>query len=437
MKRWVQVDPLMQDQGDKVLSCLLSHGFAAYYVGGCVRDELMHRPVHDMDIATSAKPEDVISMFDRTVPTGLQHGTVTVLMDSYSFEVTTFRKESEYLDHRHPSQVEFVDEIIWDLQRRDFTMNAMARDLEGLIRDPFHGQRDIEQGVIRCVGKAEERFEEDALRMMRAIRFASVFGFRPVKSLWKALISGRDKLSYIAMERNRAEIERIVLGPDPLRGLAYLERSGVLAYLKYPFHLSAGTSKQPAEVWAVLAKLPADQPSLRWSILLQLIGLTGDTTEDFMKRWTFPNRISTETASLLRFEERWKSAVQQYGDQENKLRKEWIKLQVRLGKATAASWLQREHILGEAMRGSWNPLKFENHSKLLQLTFKWHAEVKVHSLKELAVTGGDILTRLDRRGGPWLAELLHDLLIQVAAGELPNDGDILLEHVKAVVNCNG
>lgn len=437
MKRWVQVDPLMQDQGDKVLSCLLSHGFAAYYVGGCVRDELMNRPVHDMDIATSARPEDVISLFERTVPTGLQHGTVTVLMGSYSFEVTTFRKESEYLDHRHPSQVEFVDEIIWDLQRRDFTMNAMARDLNGEIRDPFHGQRDIEQGVIRCVGNAEERFEEDALRMMRAIRFASVFGFLPVKSLWKALITGRDKLSYIAMERIRAEIERIVLGPDPLRGLSFLQRSGILAHLKYPVYLPAETRRHSAEVWDVLVKLPAVQPALRWSFLLQLLGFTADTTEDLMKRWTFPNRVSSETASLLRFEERWRSAVQQSVEEQDKLRIEWIKLQIRFGKDIAASWLQRERRIVETMSETWKPEEFEFHSKLQQLTSLWHTEITVHSLKELAVTGGDILAQLERRGGPWLTELLNDLLIQVAAGELPNDGDILLEHVKAVVNCNG
>ncbi|MCY7562390.1 CCA tRNA nucleotidyltransferase, partial [Paenibacillus macerans] len=232
MNRWTQVDPLMVNQGEMVLHTLLERGFQAFFVGGCVRDELMGRPVHDMDIATSAKPEDVVAVFERTVPTGIEHGTVTVLMDDYAFEVTTFRKESQYEDHRRPASVEFVDAVNEDLLRRDFTMNAIARDIDGALIDPYGGQSDIKRGLIRCVGAAEERFEEDALRMLRAVRFASVFGFRPAKSLWKALLLGKDKLSYIAMERVRTELEKVVLGPRPLRGLALLERSGLLRHVK-------------------------------------------------------------------------------------------------------------------------------------------------------------------------------------------------------------
>ncbi|WP_416277391.1 CCA tRNA nucleotidyltransferase, partial [Paenibacillus timonensis] len=230
--RWSQVDPLMLVQGENVLRVLRDGGHRAFFVGGCVRDELMGRPVHDMDIATSAKPGEVVRLFDRTVPTGIQHGTVTVLMEGHAFEVTTFRKESDYADHRRPGSVEFVDAVSEDLRRRDFTMNAIARGLNGELIDPYGGRMDIERGLIRCVGVAEERFEEDALRMMRAVRFASTFGFRPVKSLWKALIAGKDKLGYIATERVRMELEKIVLGPDPLRGLALLERSGLLRHAK-------------------------------------------------------------------------------------------------------------------------------------------------------------------------------------------------------------
>ncbi|MGG1611442.1 CCA tRNA nucleotidyltransferase, partial [Paenibacillus phoenicis] len=222
----------MLAQGERVLRILRDGGHQAFFVGGCVRDELMGRPVHDMDIATSAKPDEVVRLFERTIPTGIQHGTVTVMMGDHAFEVTTFRKESDYADYRRPTSVEFVDAVTEDLRRRDFTMNAIARGLEGELIDPFGGRMDIERGLIRCVGDAEERFAEDALRMMRAVRFASTFGFRPVLSLWKALLTGRDKLGYIAKERVRMELEKIVLGPDPLRGLALLERSGLLRYAK-------------------------------------------------------------------------------------------------------------------------------------------------------------------------------------------------------------
>ncbi|MGN8771916.1 CCA tRNA nucleotidyltransferase, partial [Paenibacillus barengoltzii] len=222
----------MLAQGERVLRILRDGGHQAFFVGGCVRDELMGRPVHDMDIATSAKPDEVVQLFERTIPTGIQHGTVTVMMEDHAFEVTTFRKESDYADYRRPTSVEFVDAVTEDLRRRDFTMNAIARGLEGELIDPFGGQMDIERRLIRCVGDAEERFTEDALRMMRAVRFASTFGFRPVLSLWKALLAGRDKLGYIATERVRMELEKIVLGPDPLRGLALLERSGLLRYAK-------------------------------------------------------------------------------------------------------------------------------------------------------------------------------------------------------------
>lgn len=224
----------MAASGEQVLRILETAGFRAYFVGGCVRDELMGRPVHDMDIATSAGPDQVMELFERTAPTGLAHGTVTVLMEGQSFEVTTFRKETGYKDHRRPSEVQFVDGIEEDLQRRDFTMNAIAMDLDGRLVDPYGGRRDIEHGWIRCVGKAEERFEEDALRMLRAIRFASVFGFKPLKSVWRALLAAKGSMAYIAAERIRSELERIVLGPLPQRGLALLARSGLLASAAAP-----------------------------------------------------------------------------------------------------------------------------------------------------------------------------------------------------------
>lgn len=437
--RWSQVDPLMLVQGEQVLRALRDGGHKAFFVGGCVRDEFMERPVHDMDIATSAKPEEVVRLFDRTVPTGIRHGTVTVLMEDHAFEVTTFRKESDYADHRRPASVEFVDAVAEDLRRRDFTMNAMARGLDGELIDPFDGRSDIERGLIRCVGIAEERFEEDALRMLRAVRFASTFGFRPVKSLWRALLAGRGKLGYIATERVRMELDRIVLGPDPRRGLALLERSGLLRYAKAAQGAAAEAEltrrllhREPPrrELLAVLPLLEAAPPALRWSLLLQALGVPGEAASPLLKSWTFPNQTALEAAGLVRFDEAWE-AIQAGALGERERRRGWIGLQVAFGREIAGLWLRRQQaVLQAAVNGG---AERQAGSSVLERAARWHREVQVHTLKDLAVSGGEVLQATGRKGGPWLGELMRELQLAVAAGELPNERQSLLEHVETVV----
>ena len=147
---------------DEILRCLLDAGFAAYYVGGCVRDTLLGRSIHDWDVATSARPEQITALFSHCVPTGMQHGTVTVLFGETQAEVTSFRRETGYCDSRHPDSVQFVTDLQSDLARRDFTVNAMAMDLDGRITDLFGGRDDLARGVIRCVGNPGRRFGEDA-----------------------------------------------------------------------------------------------------------------------------------------------------------------------------------------------------------------------------------------------------------------------------------
>ena len=160
-----------------ILKKLASEGFEAFLVGGCVRDAVMGRPVHDWDLATSATPVDVARLFEKSILTGEKFGTVTVVVQECPVEVTTFRTEGEYLDGRRPESVEFVSSLEEDLSRRDFTINAMAESVEGELIDPFGGIKDIELGVIRCVGGPNTRFSEDALRMFRALRFSAEFGF--------------------------------------------------------------------------------------------------------------------------------------------------------------------------------------------------------------------------------------------------------------------
>ncbi|WP_379140455.1 CCA tRNA nucleotidyltransferase, partial [Paenibacillus sp. sgz500992] len=207
---WKMAPSGMAEAAGKVIATLLADGREAYFVGGCIRDELLGRPVHDMDLTTSALPEEVMAMFTRCVPTGLAHGTVTVLQDGYSFEVTTYRTESGYADHRRPEHVFFVSDVQEDLRRRDFTINAICCGLDGQLVDPFGGAADLKHRLIRCVGTAEERFDEDALRMLRCVRFASVLDFAIAKNTWRGLLRQRDKLAHIAVERLRAELERMI-----------------------------------------------------------------------------------------------------------------------------------------------------------------------------------------------------------------------------------
>ena len=162
---------------NKIIHVLEEHGFQAYAVGGCIRDSLLGRTPHDWDITTSALPEQVKDLFKKTVDTGIQHGTVTILLDGEGYEVTTYRLDGEYEDSRHPKEVTFTSLLSEDLKRRDFTVNAMAyNEKDGLV-DLFGGQKDMEEKVIRCVGDPLERFTEDALRILRAVRFAAQLGF--------------------------------------------------------------------------------------------------------------------------------------------------------------------------------------------------------------------------------------------------------------------
>ena len=198
-----------------VIQTLEAAGYEAYAVGGCVRDSVLGRIPADWDITTSALPEQVKELFHRTIDTGIEHGTVTVMMDKEGFEVTTYRVDGEYRDHRHPEQVNFTGELKEDLRRRDFTINAMAyNDRCGMV-DAFGGIEDLKHGVIRCVGVARERFEEDALRILRAVRFAAQLGFEIEKETADAARTLAGNLKDISAERIQTELVKLLVSPHP------------------------------------------------------------------------------------------------------------------------------------------------------------------------------------------------------------------------------
>ena len=206
-------------------------GYKAYLVGGAVRDMIMKVPAHDWDVATNATPQDVIKLFKFVVPTGIEHGTVTVHYKGNEIEVTTFRTEAGYSDGRHPDSVNYAASIEEDLARRDFTMNAIAASLEdGTIVDPYGGQEDIKKKLIRTVGVAHERFMEDGLRPVRALRFASKLGFSIENNTYSEIFKKeiQSKVASISIERFRDEFEKILASPKPSLGLKLLEETGLL-----------------------------------------------------------------------------------------------------------------------------------------------------------------------------------------------------------------
>lgn len=200
---------------DGILKTLCCAGHEAYYVGGCVRDTLLGRPVHDWDITTSAKPEEIMALFDRCVPTGIAHGTVTVLLGDSQAEVTTFRTDGAYLDSRRPESVRFVSSLHEDLIRRDFTVNAMAMDADGNLIDDCGGKEDLRRRLIRCVGDAETRFSEDALRMLRALRFSAQLDFTIEEKTMQAIGKEAALCEKLSAERVRDECEKTLFSPKP------------------------------------------------------------------------------------------------------------------------------------------------------------------------------------------------------------------------------
>ena len=194
-----------------IIDVLMKHGYEAYAVGGCVRDSILGRVPEDWDITTSAKPEQVKELFYRTIDTGIQHGTVTIMLDKEGFEVTTYRIDGEYEDSRHPKNIEFTSNLEEDLKRRDFTINAMAYNHKDGLVDIFGGIEDLNKQVIRCVGNAKDRFSEDALRILRAVRFAGQLGFEIEKETREAIIEMASTLKNISAERIRVELDKLLV----------------------------------------------------------------------------------------------------------------------------------------------------------------------------------------------------------------------------------
>ena len=276
-----------------LLDALHTAGYAAYAVGGCVRDSLLGRTAHDWDLCTSALPQQVMELFgtEQCIPTGLQHGTVTIKYGGQLYETTTFRTEGSYTDGRHPDEVRFVPDVREDLARRDFTINAMAYNAaEGLV-DPFGGQKDLQNGLLRSVGEPQQRFTEDALRILRLYRFAARFGFALDAATARAARQLAPHLDCISAERIQEELAKLLAAPQPG---AYLEPA-VLAVVLPELTPESLTAAKP-----VVDACPAGEENLpvRWAALLGALGEAD--TRRVLKRLRCSNTCIEETAVLVR-----------------------------------------------------------------------------------------------------------------------------------------
>lgn len=417
-----------EDRGaSHVLTKLTEAGYEAYLVGGCVRDAVLDRPIKDIDIATSALPEQVIACFPRTAPTGLQHGTVTVILQQGTYEVTTFRQEAEYEGFRRPASVAYISDLTEDLKRRDFTMNAMAMDREGEVIDPFDGQKDLALSVLRCVGKAEERFGEDALRMLRCIRFASTYELQVEESTWQALLVQAPLLRHIAMERVRSELQRMIDGPAPARAVRLLLASRLTAHLKKQLPL-------PFERWlawddALDAVSALEEQHDRWSMLLMLLEVPADVVRRALQELTFSRADGDAVGAVLALRE----AVAASPSDPAPLERVWKLGAVRSGVDAARALLRLLRVLqpSHGQRGEFALFLKATAPDLVRRGEVWLSEVPCFSLKDLAISGKDLASELAMQPGPWMGKVLQELLERTALGELPNERESLLQAARA------
>lgn len=280
-----------------IISELESHEYEAFAVGGCIRDSLLGRTPNDWDITTSAKPEEVKEIFHRTVDTGIKHGTVTVLIGKKSFEITTYRVDGAYTDGRHPESVRYSKYLKEDLRRRDFTINAFAYNDEVGLRDEFYGFRDMEWKIIRAVGNAEDRFSEDALRMMRAIRFAAQLGFNIELNTYNAIIKLAPNIKKVSAERIQVELTKTLMSDHPEVTIEYAKTGLFVEILPVLYDTLSGISAQKT---LELLKYVPRMVIMRYAALLRY--RTPEEARDVLKKLKLDNFTINTVTKLVEYQ---------------------------------------------------------------------------------------------------------------------------------------
>lgn len=383
-------------QAMPVLNTLENAGFEAYFVGGSVRDVLLNRHIHDVDIATSAYPEEVKELFDKTIDTGIKHGTVTILFNGSSYEITTFRTESGYQDFRRPDHVTFVQNLDEDLKRRDFTINALAMNTQGEIVDLFNGLDDLKKHLIRAVGNPEERFHEDALRMMRAVRFMSQLKFTLEDKTEQAISDHHELLKKISIERIRDEFVKMGLGAHA--------RQAFDVFLKTKLSEEVPDFAGKSELLSVFPRLqfsPTEENSL-WSLIIILLKIQNNDISKFMRDWKNSNAMNDQVQRIVEFFD----ILSDHVPTDFELFK--------AGKSTLLNAIDVAHILGQ-------PVDSE------ALVDRYLA-LPIKSTAELAIDGR-FLIQNGIHPGPKLGYLLDNIKKAVIAGNLENNEEAIKKYL--------
>ena len=428
---------------DKVLARLEAAGYEAYAVGGSVRDLLRGKSPDDWDMTTSAHPQEVMALFEgHAIPTGLQHGTVTVRQDGQSFEITTFRADGDYTDSRHPDAVTFSDSLQEDLCRRDFTVNAMAMDRRGALTDPFGGREDLQKGIIRCVGEADRRFGEDALRIMRGLRFASVLRFSIEKDTARSIRDNRERLKNIAIERILVEMDKLLCGEGAGEILLdYPEVFGVFLPEIMPCVGFDQRSKYHCyTVWEHIVHAVEAAPRdtvLRWAMLLHDIGKPACFTVDEQGQGHFYGHdgISADMAAdicrRLRMDKQRSSRIEllvrRHGPDLPASKKSMLRLLNAIGEEALRQLCEVKRADNMAQDRVFRDRQkdIDESERLLSKVLR---EKSCFTLQQLAVDGRDMMA-LGLQGRE-IGAMLQTLLQAVLDGELPNERDVLLRRAE-------
>ncbi|MDO5079519.1 MAG: CCA tRNA nucleotidyltransferase [Streptococcus minor] len=382
-----------------ILEKLKAAGYEAYFVGGSVRDAILGRTIHDVDIATSAYPEETKKVFTRTIDVGIEHGTVLVLHGGQEYEITTFRTEDVYVDYRRPSQVSFVRSLEEDLKRRDFTVNAFALNEEADIIDKFNGLKDLEFKILRAVGVPQERFNEDALRIMRGFRFAATLDFDIEEQTFQAMQETAPLLEKISVERIFIEFDKLLTAAFWRKGLEKM--IAAVAYDFLPEMKGKGTCLK-----AMLDRLRQDflfaTSEQAWAMLL--IALDINEPKNFLKKWKTSNDFQKAVLDLVAaYRTREKTSVDKF-------------LVYQYG-------LENLLLVEQIRQAQDLPTEIEQIKAL-------DAALLIHSKHEIIVNGRTLMTELNLKAGPNLGRILSEIEKAIVLGELLNEKEAIFKFLK-------
>ncbi len=443
MKRNISIS--VPQKGQAIIDAIRRAGFEAYVVGGCVRDCILGREPEDWDITTSATPAQVKALFSRTIDTGLQHGTVTVVMDREGFEVTTYRLDGKYEDGRHPKEVTFTPSLEEDLKRRDLTINAMAyNDREGLV-DLFGGMEDLEAGIVRCVGNPGERFEEDALRILRAIRFSAQLGYAIEEETLEAIRRLAPRLSRISAERIQVELVKLLVSPHPDYLRTAYDTGVTKVFLPELDRCMETEQRHPHHCYSVgehilhsLKWVEADR-TLRLAMLLHDIGKPETETVDeegithFHRHAAVSAELAEAVLKRLKFDNETIRMVRKlvlYHDYGNGVEPNMAAVRRAVSKIGEDAFpglfaVKRADVMAQS--GYLRQEKLERLDQWQKLYGKVMEQGQCVSLKDLAITGTDLIAA-GWKPGRELGETLQKLLELVLEDPCKNRSEILMEE---------